>query len=86
MSCTCPNTIHRTHCHSGQFPCVARLYPYAFLVMGRAHIHEIAENAVVNATIYSALIRHVYDPQVPDRLAQARICAEVRAGSKKSTA
>jgi len=50
----------------GNFLAMVRAYAY-IRTLGREHLREIAENAVINANYLLARLRGVYDPAYPDR-------------------
>src|SRR5581483_9537695 len=63
------HTIGRIKSFWGNFLALVRAYTY-IRSYGKEHLREIAENAVLNANYLLALIRHVYDPQVPERISK----------------
>lgn len=61
------HTIGRIKSFWGNFLALVRAYTY-IRSYGKEHLREIAEVSVLNANYLLALIRHAYDPQVPDRV------------------
>lgn len=63
------HSIGRIKSFWGNFLALVRAYTY-IRTYGREHLKEIAEVAVLNANYLLALIRHAYDPQIPDRISK----------------
>lgn len=63
------HSIGRIKSFWGNFLALVRAYTY-IRTYGKEHLKEIAEVAVLNANYLLALIRHAYDPQIPDRLSK----------------
>jgi glycine cleavage system P protein (glycine dehydrogenase) subunit 2 len=61
------HTIGRIKSFWGNYLALVRAYTY-IRTYGKEHLHEIAEVSVINANYLLALIRHAYDPQIPERL------------------
>jgi glycine dehydrogenase subunit 2 len=61
------HSIGRVKAFHGNFLALVRAYAY-IRSFGREHLHEIAENAVLNANYLLARVRGTYDPAYPDRL------------------
>ncbi len=59
-------SIGRVKSFHGNFLALVRAYAY-IRSFGRDHLHEIAENAVLNANYLLARVRGTYDPAYPDR-------------------
>jgi glycine dehydrogenase subunit 2 len=60
------HSIGRVKSFHGNFLALVRAYAY-IRSFGRDHLHEIAENAVLNANYLLARVRGTYDPAYPDR-------------------
>lgn len=60
-------SIGRIKSFWGNFLALVRAYTY-IRSYGREHLKEIAEISVLNANYLLALIRHAYDPQIPERV------------------
>jgi glycine dehydrogenase subunit 2 len=60
------HSIGRVKSFHGNFLALVRAYAY-IRSFGREHLHEIAENAVLNANYLLARVRGTYDPAYPDR-------------------
>ncbi|TAH51423.1 MAG: glycine dehydrogenase subunit 2 [Chloroflexota bacterium] len=60
------HSIGRIKSFWGNFLALVRAYTY-IRSYGKEHLKEIAEVAVLNANYLLALIRDVYDPQIPER-------------------
>ena len=61
------HSIGRIKSFWGNFLALVRAYAY-IRSYGKEYLHEIAEISVLNANYLLALIRDVYDPQVPERI------------------
>lgn len=61
------HSIGRIKSFWGNFLALVRAYTY-IRSFGKEHLKEIAEDSVLNANYLLALIRDVYDPQVPERI------------------
>lgn len=61
------HSIGRIKSFWGNFLAIVRAYTY-IRSYGKEHLKEIAEVSVLNANYLLALIRDVYDPQVPERV------------------
>lgn len=61
------HTIGRIKSFWGNFLALVRAYTY-IRTYGKEHLKEIAEVSVLNANYLLALLREVYDPQIPERL------------------
>lgn len=59
-------SIGRVKSFHGNFLALVRAYAY-IRSFGREHLHEIAENAVLNANYMLAKVKGTYDPAFPDR-------------------
>lgn len=60
------HSIGRVKAFHGNFLALVRAYAY-IRSFGREHLHEIAENAVLNANYMLARIKGTYDPAFPGR-------------------
>jgi glycine dehydrogenase subunit 2 len=60
------NCIGRVKAYWGNWLALVRAYAYIRSI-GKEHLREIAENAVLNANYMLARVRGTYDPAVPDR-------------------
>ncbi len=61
------HSIGRIKSFWGNFLALVRAYTY-IRTYGKEHLKEIAEVSVLNANYLLALIRHAYDPQIPERV------------------
>ncbi|MBI4672952.1 MAG: aminomethyl-transferring glycine dehydrogenase subunit GcvPB [Chloroflexi bacterium] len=61
------HSIGRIKSFWGNFLAIVRAYVY-IRSFGKEHLQEIAQDSVLNANYLLALIRDVYDPQVPERV------------------
>ncbi len=61
------HSIGRVKAFWGNFLALVRAYTY-IRSYGKEHLKEIAEISVLNANYLLALLRQVYDPQIPERL------------------
>lgn len=61
------HSIGRIKSFWGNFLAIVRAYTY-IRSYGKEHLKEIAEVSVLNANYLLALLRHAYDPHIPDRL------------------
>lgn len=61
------NSIGRIKSFWGNFLALVRAYTY-IRSYGKEHLHEIAEDSVLNANYLLARVRGAYDPHVPERV------------------